>query len=244
LYPLHALALLHLPQSTVASSPYALYCYRYNPPGNYWRGYSTNIFPRSNSTIDLNPPSPSPKPPAANPSPSPSPDLPENPKPSPKPPPPGGNPRNFQLGSVLQAGWYMSVESESCMTASNKKYRMCISGPGNVTVIQVRPRKVLWASNTKIRRGTEFPAKLWLDDDNVLQGEQRCRCDWGEIVMRKRTQYIGSQLEVARLPDTMPAVACAVTIEQVHDCQLKLQFDAVTHTRYAQANLAISPTAQ
>jgi hypothetical protein len=68
----------------------------------------------------------------------------------------------------------MSVESESCMTSTNKKYRMCISGPGNVTVIQVRPRKVLWASNTKIRRSSEFPAKLWLDDDNVLSGGQCC----------------------------------------------------------------------
>jgi hypothetical protein len=97
------------------------------------------------------------------------------------------------------------------MTSSNKKYRMCISGPGNVTVIQVRPRKVLWASNTKIRRGTEFPAKLWLDDDNVLQGEQRCRFVRGEIVLRKGPQYYGSP--VGQLPDTMPAVACADSTE-------------------------------
>jgi hypothetical protein len=141
--------------------------------------FSANIFPRGSGNIDYNPPSPSPEPPTKPPGPSPSPDLPENPKPSPSPPPPAGNPRNFQMGAILQAGWYMSIDSESCMASTNKKFRVCVSGPGNVTVIQVRPRKVLWASNTKIRRASDFPAKLWLDDDNVLSGDYCCSCGKG-----------------------------------------------------------------
>lgn len=70
----------------------------------------------------------------------------------------------------MQAGWFISSGS-GCMSSSNKQYRVCITGAGNVTVQQMKPRQVLWASNTKVRRAAEVPAMLWLNDDNVLSGE-------------------------------------------------------------------------
>ncbi|WIA32961.1 hypothetical protein OEZ86_006126 [Tetradesmus obliquus] len=146
---------------------------RYNPPGNVWGKFTENIFPRSGS----NPTSPQPPTqPPTTPTPSPSPELPQNPppqnpspSPSPNPssPPPAGAPRNFQLGAAMQAGWFISSGS-GCMSSSNKQYRVCITGAGNVTVQQMKPRQVLWASNTKVRRAAEVPAMLWLNDDNVL----------------------------------------------------------------------------
>jgi hypothetical protein len=150
--------------------------YRYNPPGNYWGAFASNIFPRIGGNTDPNPPSPNQPP--ATPSPSPSPDLPQNPppvdpSPSPAPPPPAGTPRNFQLGATMQAGWFISAES-GCMSSTNKQYRVCITGAGNVTVMQVKPRKVVWASNTKVRKVADLPAMLWLSDDNVLSGKGLC----------------------------------------------------------------------
>ncbi|KAF6253630.1 hypothetical protein COO60DRAFT_403192 [Scenedesmus sp. NREL 46B-D3] len=143
---------------------------RYNPPGNYWGAFAANIFPRDGSNVDHNPPSPQPPAtprPSSSPQPPQSPNPPDGPKPPPSPPPAAGRPRNFQLRATLQAGWYIDVDS-GCMSSNNKRFRVCVTGPGNVTVVRVRPREVLWASNTKVRRATEFPAKLWLNDDNLL----------------------------------------------------------------------------